>query len=121
MKYATTILLACTIVIGELHTVWERQPVRYENWIINRNVPMSVQQNVKNACDQLNFILYFVAFLSYAGHCNRVNKTTVKTFAVFMFADAALYFWNYKTYDYYIVYFWLIGIWALIYLIKWKK
>lgn len=82
---------------------------------------MSVQQNVKDACDQLNFILYFVAFLCSFGHANKVNKTTVKTFVIFMVCDAALYFWNYKTYDYYIVYFWLIGIWALIYLIKWKK
>lgn len=121
MKYLTTYLLAATILIGELHTFWERSSLQVSNWIIFRYVPMSLQWNIKFAADELNPILYFIAFLLYGKYPNRVNKTTVKTFIWFCTIDAGLYFLNWKTFSYGYMYVALIIIWFVTYHWKYKK
>lgn len=126
MRYATTWALMITIILGEVHTFWERSKLVYENWVLFNYVPMSVQWNIKTAVDQLNFILYFVATFYYGRYPNRVNMTTVRTFICFMIIDTGMYFYNYKTVNYGYVYFLLALIWAAMYYwpivrkIKWK-
>lgn len=76
---------------------------------------MTVQWNIKCAADQLNYILYFVAFLLYGKYHNNVNKSTAVTFICFMVLDAAMHFLNYKTFYYWVVYFLLAPIWSIVY------
>lgn len=119
MRYATTWILLLTIVLGEVHTFWERQEPEVENWIIARYVPMTIQWNVKIAIDQLNYILYFVAAFYYGRYPNRFNKITIKTFIWFMAIDMGMHFYNYKTFNYGYVYFILALIWLTLY--KWER
>lgn len=118
MRYATTWILLLTIALGEVHTFWERRDPVYENWILFRYVPMTVQWNVKIAIDQLNYILYFIAAFYYGRYPNRINKITIKTFIWFMVIDMGMHFYNYKTFDYGYVYFLLALIWLTLY--KWE-
>jgi hypothetical protein len=111
----TTWILMLTIVIGEVHTFWEKRPEIIENWFIARWMPLPVQQNVWLSAQQLNFILYFLAFYFYGKNCNRVNTSTVVTFIWFCVIDSAALFYNYKTFNYYIVYFLLALIWGVYY------
>lgn len=118
MRYLTTWILFLTIVLGEVHTFWERQEPEVENWIIARYVPMIIQLNVKIAIDQVNFILYFIAAYFYGRYPNRINTITIKTFIWFMVIDMGMHFYNYKTYNYGYVYFLLALIWLTLY--KWE-
>lgn len=111
-KYLPSILLASTLLIGEIHTFWEKKPLRYENWIIDRYVPMTIQWNVKLALDELVIILYFISAWYFAKYPNRANKITISIFIFLAIADALMYFWNYKTYDYHIVYLCAAVVWA---------
>lgn len=111
-KYAAALILASTIIIGEIHTFWEHSSTSPVNWILFRQVPMSLQQNLQLALSELNFILYFVAWKLYLP--NRVNRNAVTTFLCFCILDAGAYFINYKTYGYWVVYLILIIIWALL-------
>lgn len=114
-RYATTLILASTLLIGEIHTFWEKLPVRYENWIIQIYKPLTIQWNVKFVGDELNWILFTIAMWCFGKYPNRVNKITVGTFIALAIADMGLYFWNFKTVDFHYVYFCMAGIWALIY------
>lgn len=139
MRYLTTWILIATWIIGELHTKWEYRSewkdvngkwvymsyvddtwvvLPTENWIINEYFPLIRQTNVKNALDQVNYILYFTAFLVFAVSLkqrNRINYTTITVFLLFMIVDALMYFWNYKTWHYGFVYFGLILVWLLLF------
>lgn len=115
-KYLTTILLAFTLPLGEIHTFWERNTT-VQNWIIARNVPMLIHWNVKLFTDQLLFIIIFVA--AYFYDRNRINKATIQTFICFSILDSILYFYNYKTYGYGYVYILLPFIWITFY--KWEQ
>lgn len=117
-RYLTTLIIGATIIIGEVHTFWEHSSVKPVNWIIARSVPMTLQQNIHIALSELNFILYGFAMLFYVP--NRVNKSTAITFISFCILDTLAHFYNYKTYDYWIVYLLLIIVWPLAYL-KLKK
>lgn len=115
MRYATTYILVCTLVLGEVHTFWETNQSGREiqNWILNNYKPMSVQWNVKYLTDQILPILYFIAMLKYRR--NRINEATVKTWIYFSILDMIMYFYNYKTYQYGGVYLWVVLIWVLTY------
>lgn len=104
-RYATTLILAGTLFIGELHTFWEKSPETKLNWIITRYEPMTMQWNVKMVCDELNVILYFIAMWFFAKYPNRLNKTVVSMFIGLAIMDMAIYFWNFKTVNYHYVYF----------------
>lgn len=123
-------------MIGEIHTLWEK-PTQYilidnkwvlsqyskgkweecpqENWIIRRSVPMTIQDNVKKATDELNWMLYMAAFWFFGKFPNRINRVTTLTFLCFVIADAGLYFWNYKTYDYFYIYSLMPIVWIYLY------
>ena len=124
-KYATSYILALTIMLGELHTFWEKGEQHVENWIVEEYRPMTVQWNVKYAIDELNPILYFVAMFLFVP--NRVNKTTVLSFILFASVDTLSYFYNYKTYGYGWMYFLLVICWLIVYFCmsrnkqKWNK
>jgi len=114
-RYATSLILASTLIIGEIHTFWERSSPVLHNWILARFVPMTIQWNTKLALEQLNFILYFVAFYLYGFTPNKINRTTVKAFIWFCVIDTAAYFYNWKTFSYYYVYLFLVIIWLTMY------
>lgn len=115
-KYATSMILAATLPLGELHTFWERD-TRVQNWILDRTVPMTIQWNVKYLTDQVWWILVFIAMLLYVE--NRINKATALSFLVFSVLDLFMYIYNFKTYDYGYVYFIIAIIWIIFY--KWKR
>lgn len=121
-KYATTYILTLSLLIGELHTYWEKGVQHVQNWIIARDVPMSIQWNVKLATDQLNYILYFIAAFYYGKTLNLVNKSTVLSFIALSVIDTCMYFYNYKTYGFGIVYILYVCLWIIIfYYLSWKK
>lgn len=114
-KYLPTIILGTTLFIGEVHTFWEHGSEKKVNWVINKSEPMTVQWNVKFLCDEINGILYFIAFLLYGAYPNKTNRTTVISFLILAFADMGIYFWNFKTVNYYYVYLAFVFVWILIF------
>lgn len=106
-KYLTTILLASTFFISEIHTYWEKKPVVVENWIYKANKPMTVQWNVKYASMQVIYIIWFLAWIWYVP--NKVNKAMVSTVFIWTILDTFMYFYNFKNYQYGPVYLW-VGI-----------
>lgn len=118
-RYLTSILLWFSLLLSELHTFWENASQKPVNWILKRSVPMSVQWNVKMLTDQIWYILIFVAMFYYKK--NRINRTTVITFIFFSLFDTVMYVYNYKTYEYSIVYFLLLITWILIYVYHGKR
>lgn len=115
-KYATSLILWATIIIGEVHCLFAGIPGAY-NWIWRRNYPLTVQWNVWFVAKDINYILLLVA----AGYWqrNRINILTLRVFTYFALIDFILYFYNYKTYEYGKVYLWMAAAWLLMY--HWKK
>ncbi len=111
-KYTTTIIIWASLLIGELHTLWEKCTIN-QNWIISRKVMMPVQWNIKYATDELWFVLMGLAILWYQD--NRINKTTVLAYIAFCIVDFLMYFWNYKQTGYGAIYTFLLIAWILIY------
>lgn len=111
-RYLTTIILACTLFIGEFHTIWNNDS-RVQNWIWRYDAPMSLAWNVKLAANQLIIILYFIAWILYVP--NKVNRTTIVAFLLLSIVDTFLYFYNYKTEEFGKVYVWFAFFYALVY------
>ena len=112
MNIRTTIIIWVSLLVGELHTLWEGT-TEQANWILTRSVPMSVQWNVKYATDEVWFILMALAILNYQP--NRINRTTVITYTVYCILDLFYYFYNYKQEGYGWVYTVVLVTWILIY------
>jgi hypothetical protein len=113
-QYATTWVLALILLLSG---AWSMFPdTGSYNLIIHEYRPMSMAWNVRYISDQLIFILYPIAVLLWKN--NRVNTVTAKCFILLAIIDTLFYFWNYKTTDYGIVYFWYVGLWLLIYYLK---
>lgn len=111
-RYLTTLILWATLLLGELHTFWENS-TKKENWILTRYVLMPIQWNVKLVTDEAVYIIIFAAMWFYRK--NRVNDTTVLTFILFSIIDTGMYFYNYKTYGFGIVYVLFLVLWVVIY------
>lgn len=111
-KVATTLILALTLTVGELHTYWQGGTTK-QNWIISEYRPMLIEWNVKFAAGQLQFIMYFLAWVLYRP--NRLNKTTVWAFFWLAIFDTIMYFYNYKLHDFGKIYYWFAAFWALSY------
>lgn len=111
-KYATTLIIWASLIIGELHTLWENS-TKEANWIWTKNVQMPIQWNVKYAADEVWFILMAVAILLYVP--NRINRTTVLAYLTFCILDLVMYFYNYKQEGYEAIYTYLLIAWILIY------
>lgn len=112
-KVATTLLLWLTLIIGELHTLWENS-TREVNWIYSEYFPMSMQWNVKMAGDELIYVCIALAFLFWDD--NRVNRTAIRVFLIYTVLDLLMYFYNYKQrggYEW--VYLAIIISWIIIY------
>lgn len=111
--YKTTLLIWATLIVGEIHTLWENS-TKTANWIISENVPMTMQWNFKMACDELNGVLIALAFYCYER--NRINLTSIKVFVLYYIADFLMYFYNYKQKPLYgWVYLMILISWILIY------
>lgn len=110
-RYASAIVFVLIMVTGELHRYFSLSHT--SNWILHANRPMSDAWNVKFAGLQLMYILYPLAALLW--HNNYINKATAITFVVFAVMDTLMYFWNYKTAGYGVVYLWYMVIWVLVY------
>jgi hypothetical protein len=108
--YLTTIILSLTLVVGELHKIWEHD-TRIQNWIISEYYPMLIKWNMKYLEIQIVVIMYFLSWLVYTP--NHVNKTTVQAFFCLAIMDTFLYFYNYKTHGFGVVYYWYLGFWLL--------
>ena len=74
-NYATTILIWLSFIVGEFHTLFEREKY-YSNWIIADYVPMPIQWNVKYAMMELWNVLIFGAIVFWKD--NRTNKASAK-------------------------------------------
>ncbi len=111
-KYRTTLLIWASLLVSELHSLWENCKVN-QNWIFKERVVMSVQWNVKNVTDEIWFIMMALAILVYEK--NRINRTTVLAYTAFCIIDMFMYFYNYKREGYGAVYTFLLIAWILIY------
>jgi len=111
-KYATTLLIWASLIIGELHTLFEKVEGKY-NWIVADYKPMKLSWNFKYAADQIWFILIGFAVLFYTP--NRINKTTVQAYIAFCFVDICMYFYNYKQQGYEAIYTLLMIFWIIIF------
>ena len=74
-RYATTLLLWASLLVGEVHTFWE-DSTKSENWIIGEKVEMPIQWNLKYAGDEVIGILIALAIVFY--NRNRINETAAK-------------------------------------------
>lgn len=110
-RYTSTILIVTSLFIGEVHTFWERRPVEVQNWIYAKPTPMSVQWNVKFAASELSYLLLALALLLYTP--NRVNKSTATALVCFAAFNILAYFYNYKTFDYGLLYIVFIIAWII--------
>lgn len=119
-KYAVGLLLASTFFIAELHNFWAGDP-RMQNWIVAAYKPMTIQWNVKYASDQLNWILIIFAMFLYGFPFsrNRFNHEIVIIYLAWVIFDTVLYFYNFKTVGYGVVYLCLGAIIALVHYL-WK-
>lgn len=119
MKYATTILFALSLAIGEVHTFWEGKKVVIENWVLTEYRPMAVQWNVKFVCMQATALLIALGVYTYKE--NPVNRTAAACLVVYEIADTLLYFYNYKLYGYGWVYIGLAAFGIIYYHRKFGK
>jgi len=112
-RYATTLIIWVSLIIGELHTLW-RYNTEVVNWTITKKVEIPLNWAVKWETDELWFILMGLAILYYIP--NRINRATVLSFLIFCVGDWFLYHWDYKSQE---TYGWLYTIllisWILIY------
>ncbi len=116
-RYWSSIILAITLPVGELHTYGSDTKV--SNWILTQYRPMPESWNLKFAMDEIVIILYFLAWMLWKS--NVVNRTTVVAFFVLAIMDTLLYFYNYKLYAFGNVYCWFIVLWGMIFYLKKMK
>jgi hypothetical protein len=108
-KYITSLLLICTLPIGELHHYYSNDKI--ENWILCTYRPMAESWNVYFVSHELIIFMYFLAW--YYWKPNIINRTTMKAFLLLSFVDILFYFYNYKLGGYSSVYFWFTGFWLI--------
>lgn len=113
-KYATTFILALSILIGEVHTFWEGRSQEPIDLIWVRDVYMPIQWYIKLIGLQVNYTLYFLALYLYGE--NRINRASAVAFILFSLVDTLMFFYNYKTYGYGSAYFILLILWISAYL-----
>lgn len=111
-RYATTLLIWASLIVGEVHTFFENSQ-SVQNWIVFDYVPMLLQWNVKFLGNELTGILIGLALILYQE--NRINRTTAKVYILFMIADFLMYFCTYKRDWYEWVYLFVLISWILIY------
>jgi hypothetical protein len=115
-KYATTIVLFFSLLIGEIHTFWEKRSQEPIDLIWASDIFMSRQWYAKLIGLQINYTLYFFALYLYGGYSNRVNRSSAVAFILFSLVDTLMFFYNYKTYGYGLAYFILLILWISAYL-----
>lgn len=141
-NYLTSLLLAITLPLGELHTYFSKYEKtvyvdgqyltlkmedgkwveeKKQNWILTEYRPFVFSWNVKYSVDELIVILYFLAWIFYKE--NRWNRSVIISFLALSIMDGLLYFYNYKLYGFGSVYFWFIGflLISFFFILKIKK
>lgn len=118
MKYAFTILTLLLVAVGELHLLWYND-LTTVNWIISEPHPMLLHWNVKYAADGLQWLL--VPVMIYTYNKTLINRVTLTTLFVWLAFDFFAYFYNYKTFNYFVIYGWILPLWAVLYILKRPK
>ncbi len=113
-QYASTLLVVISMFLGELHTFWEREPLRPQNWIYAVSREMPLQWNIKFAADQLAYLMIAIAFLLFVR--NRVNMATATALTVFAVLNLGMYFYNYKTFGYGWLYIAFVIVWIIAFI-----
>ena len=116
-QYATTFVFALIMFLSGLHTFFPDTVESVQAWQYYHKQPMTLAWNIRYLSDQVIWILYPLCALFWVN--NRINRTTAKCFFLFAVMDAGMYFYNYKTTDYGLVYFWYIGFWLFIHYSAW--
>jgi len=111
-RYATTLIIWGSLLLSELHTLWEESTAS-ANWILTKNIVMPLQWNVKYVTDEVWFVLIGLSIYYYQP--NRINTTTVKAYVGFCIFDLLMYFYNYKQEGYGWGYTLLLISWIIIY------
>lgn len=113
-RYAVSLMLAVTFFIGESHNIWSgnKQLVRV-SYLNPIEIPM--EWAVKQHSDQIIAIVFIFALFLYGKTIsrNRVNAISVRIVLCWVLFDYYSYLYNYKTFNYGIVYIFLSVIWVL--------
>lgn len=118
MRYATAILISLTFAISGLTCLWHGQ-TQIVNWIYARPTPMALEWNVKYLADEINALLIAVSIYTY--RANPVNKSASIAYVFYCAVDIVLYFYDYKTGSYELLYFFLPFITLLAYYWRQQK
>jgi len=108
----SSILIWLSMIVGELHTLWE-QSTATANWIINDKVVMPVQWNVKYAGEEIQGLCIALALFFYKN--TKFNRTTAKAVVFYYIADTLFYFYNYKRDGYGWTYTFTLIAWLYFY------
>jgi uncharacterized membrane protein YozB (DUF420 family) len=113
-EFLSTLFIWASLIVGEIHTLFENMTLK-ANWILTKSVVMPVQWNVKFAGEELQGILYALAFIFWEK--TRINKTTAWAFLIYYVVDCIFYFYNYKQREggYAVIYLIILISWILIY------
>ena len=82
---------------------------------------MSIGWNIKYAASQFQFIIIALMVITYARERNKVNKVSVFVFLLWTVLDTVVYFFNFKQFEYHIMYIFLPLAWFSFYYWKGKK
>jgi len=108
-KYLTTLIIWASLMVNELHSLWETS----SKTIVAGGVSMPVQWYVWFLCNSAWGIMMAAAMYFYAQ--NRINRTTILAYLLFCCADIVMFLYNYKQEGYESVYTILLISWILIY------
>lgn len=120
IKYMPSFLLCLLFMIGEAHTFWGVDN-RIQNWILANPQPMAVSWNIKYAESQFMWITIVICALLYGKRVcqNKENRVSMIVLLLWVIFDTFCYFYNYKTFGYFAMYFWMPAAWLVIY--SWKS
>jgi len=106
-----TLIIGATVLIGELHTFFEKSKVAGK-WIYNYPLeyPIRLQNYVYDNGVMINLVLYFVFAYKLGKRPTMWTMFLVKMFLLWQIVDIPLYWYNYRTFGYGWVYFGLIVI-----------
>lgn len=135
--FTQLLLLLSTVLIGELHTFWERSPIVYHGVLCYKfDWPCSIQWYIKDNGEMLNWVIVSWVVVRFAKKLRQVvidlNRADLKVsskiflhvskiYLAWRLFDIIMYWYNYKTYGYGFVYLAAVIVGVITYHIKWKR